>query len=152
MKIQNSIEISKPLDFVFEHTNNVEEWPLLFTEYKKVRIIEKHKDYVKFELCWTNNEKENKWVSERITDREIHHVYGIRIFPMFPFDFMNIVWKYQERKGNTVMTWCQEFEPDISVKQRDQMQEFLDKQSQEQMKIIKDRIEKMNCEDFKQKN
>lgn len=100
-----------PLDKVYKITNNVELWPKLFEQYTKVEIIKKTSTYVKFKLFICENHQEFSWISERKLDIENNIVYGQRLDPKYPFNYMKLRWFYTALNNGTKITWIQEFEP-----------------------------------------
>ena len=62
--------------------------------------------------------------------------------PMFPFQYMNLKWTYEEGEGCVNMTWEQDFTMDPDAKFNDtQAEELINKHSVENMKRIRDLIE-----------
>jgi hypothetical protein len=69
----NSILIGADIDLVWTMTNDLENWPGLFTEYAGVDIIEKTGNTYLFRLTMhpDENGKVWSWVSERILDPRV---------------------------------------------------------------------------------
>lgn len=107
----NSIVIDAPLDLVWQLTNDVGNWPNLFTEYASVEILEnRDNSYFLFRLAMHPDANGTvwSWVSERTLDPIAHRVSARRVEPG-PFEFMNIEWTYQNTAGGTIMRWVQDF-------------------------------------------
>ena len=143
-RTDNETVINAPIDRVWEITNDVENWPNLFTEYAEAEILERKGDTVRFRLTMhpDQNGKIWSWVSERTTDAASRSVKAHRV-ETGPFDFMNIWWYYEEFDGGTKMRWVQEFhmKPDAPVDD-DWMENNINNNTKKQMAIIKERIEK----------
>lgn len=105
-----AVTIHAPLTRVWDATNDVADWPRLFTEYAEAEILEKRDRYVKFRL--TTHPEDGKswsWVSERNLDPETHTVTARRV-ETGPFEYMHIRWEYTEVTPGTVeMRWIQDF-------------------------------------------
>lgn len=107
----NSIVIEAPLDLVWQMTNDLGEWPNLFTEYASVDILENHNDRrFLFRLSMHPDADGTvwSWVSERTLDPIARRVTARRVEPG-PFEFMNIEWTYRDIDGGTEMRWVQDF-------------------------------------------
>lgn len=107
----NSIFIAAPLDHVWQMTNDLANWPNLFTEYASVDILERRDDsYFLFRLAMHPDAEGRvwSWVSERTLDAVAHRVSARRVEPG-PFEFMDIEWTYQPVTGGTTMRWVQDF-------------------------------------------
>ncbi len=137
------VVIAAPLALVWEMTNDVPNWPELFTEYSSAEVLEETDDSVTFRL--TMHPDENgvswSWVSIRHLDRAAGTVTANRI-ETGPFEFMDIVWTYEEVEGGTRMTWVQDFamKPAAPVDD-DAMARRINHNSPIQMSAIRDRIE-----------
>jgi aromatase len=141
----NEVVIAAPLDIVWEKMNDVEGWPHLFSEYAKAEIIEREGNTVKFRLT-THPDPEYDgqvwtWVSERTVDPDTHTVKAHRI-ETGPFDHMDIEWYFEPADGGTKMRWVQDFSMKPEAPANDeQAQEYINKNTLEQMTVIKERIE-----------
>lgn len=142
-RTDNSILIDAPLERVWKITNDVENWPNLFTEYAASEIISREGNTVRFRLAMhpDENGKIWSWVSERIADPENHTVQARRV-ETGPFEYMNIWWYYEPVEGGTRMRWVQEFhmKPDAPVDD-DWMENNINTNTKKQMAIIKERVE-----------
>ncbi len=142
-RTDNSILIDAPLERVWEITNDVENWPNLFTEYATSEIISREGNTVRFRLAMhpDENGKIWSWVSERIADPENRTVQARRV-ETGPFEYMNIWWYYEPAEGGTRMRWVQEFhmKPDAPVDD-DWMENNINTNTKKQMAIIKERVE-----------
>src|SRR5437879_788126 len=140
----NSILINAPLEMVWDITNDVESWPDLFTEYAKAEVLERKENTVVFRLSM-HPDADGKiwsWVSERTMDPAAHAVKARRI-ETGPFEFMNIEWYYEPVGRSTRMRWVQEFAMKPNAPANDaQMEVHINTNSQKQMAIIKEQIEK----------
>lgn len=142
-RTDNSIVINAPLDLVWDVTNDVENWPDLFTEYAEATILERDGQTVTFRLSMhpDENGKVWSWVSQRTSDPSTRKVNAHRV-ETGPFEFMNIEWDYEPVDGGTKMRWVQEFQmkPGAPLND-DQMEDRINKNSKIQMGIIKEKIE-----------
>jgi aromatase len=144
-KTDNAVVIEKPLDEVWERMNDVENWPSLFSEYAKAEILEREGNTSKFRLT-THPDPEYDgqvwtWVSERTVDPGSHSVKAHRI-ETGVFEFMNIEWYFEPKDEGTEMRWVQEFsmKPDAPAT-NEQAEEYLNKNTKEQMRVLKERLE-----------
>ena len=139
---RNSIVIEAPYSLVFDISNKIERWTELFgKEYVKAEVIERKGNEITFRL--TDDENKN-WVSKRWLDKEHRFAVASRHEPMFPFKFMKIVWFYIETPDGVEMIWIQDFEmdPKFTKFTAEQIEGFINKHSQDNMKIFKEVIEK----------
>ena len=144
VRTDNSIVVNAPLEIVWTITNDVESWPTLFTEYAQAEILERQGNTVMFRLSMhpDENGKIWSWVSERTTD-PVNHLVRARRVETGPFEYMNIEWYYEPVEGGTRMRWVQEFTMKPNAPANDaQMEVHINNNTQKQMAIIKDRIEK----------
>jgi aromatase len=59
-----------------------------------------------------------------------------------PFEYMNIEWYFEPENGGTKMRWVQDFSMKESAPANDeQAEEYLNNNTAEQMKAIKERLE-----------
>ena len=141
----NSIVIDAPLDVVWERMNDVENWPNLFSEYASAEIIDRQGDTITFRLT-THPDPEYdgqvwSWVSERVVDPSTYTSKSRRI-ETGPFEYMNIEWYFEEGEGGTHMRWVQDFSMKPGAPANDeQATDYLNKNTKEQMGLIKERIE-----------
>ena len=139
---RNSIVINAPYNLVFDISNHIERWTELFgKEYVKAEVLERKGNEITFRLT----DDENKsWVSKRWLFKEQKLAYACRHDPMFPFKFMKIVWFYTEVEGGILMTWIQDFEmdPGFTKFTAEQIEGFINRHSQDNLKIFKDLIAK----------
>ncbi|MFJ9948679.1 SRPBCC family protein [Kitasatospora sp. NPDC091207] len=140
----NEIVIAAPLDLVWEITNDLENWPQLFSEYASVEVLEREGDSVRFRLTMHPDENGQiwSWVSERTTDRSSLAVRARRVEPG-PFEFMDIRWEYAEVPAGTKMRWVQDFamKPTAPVDD-DGMVNHINRNSRVQMQLIREKVEK----------
>jgi aromatase len=141
----NSVLIAAPLDLVWERMNEIESWPNLFSEYAKAEILDRQGDTITFRLT-THPDPEYdgqvwSWVSERVVDPATHTTKSRRI-ETGPFEYMNIDWFFEEEEGGTRMRWVQDFsmKPDAPAT-NEQAETYLNKNTKEQMSLLKERIE-----------
>jgi aromatase len=141
----NSVVIDKPIDEVWQRMNDLENWTSLFTEYSSVEILEREGNTVKFRLT-THPDPEYdgqvwSWTSERTMDPESYTTKSHRI-ETGPFEYMNIEWYFEPADGGTKMRWVQDFSMKESAPANDeQAEEYLNKNTAEQMQAIKGRLE-----------
>ncbi|WP_432094049.1 SRPBCC family protein [Streptomyces sp. bgisy100] len=140
---ENEITIAAPLDLVWDMTNDLENWPQLFSEYAAVEVLSREGTRTTFRLTMhpDDNGKVWSWVSERVTDRLGLNVRARRIEPG-PFQHMNIRWEYEEIPGGTRMRWFQDFamKPEAPVDDAG-MTELINRNSRIQLELIRDKIE-----------
>ncbi|TQK51162.1 aromatase [Streptomyces sp. SLBN-118] len=145
---ENEITVAAPLDLVWDVTNDIENWPGLFSEYASVEILERKGSTTTFRLTMhpDDNGKVWSWVSERTTDRKGRTVTARRV-ETGPFQHMNIRWEYTEVPGGTRMHWTQDFamKPDAPVDD-DWMTDNINRNSKIQMELIRDKIEQRDRE------
>ncbi|MGX1881785.1 SRPBCC family protein [Streptomyces sp. NPDC055287] len=142
-RTENSIVIDAPFDLVWDVTNDVANWPDLFSEYASATILHRQGDTVRFRLS-LHPEPDGKvwsWVSERVMDRVNKSVRAHRV-ETGPFAFMNIDWSYRETPAGVEMRWVQEFHMKRDAPVDDPaMVERINKNSKIQMALIKERVE-----------
>ena len=139
---RNSVIIDAPYSLVFDISNKIERWTELFgKEYVKAEVLERKGNEITFRLT----DDENKsWVSKRWLDKEHRYAVASRHEPMFPFQYMKIVWFYIERPEGVEMIWIQDFQMDAKFTKftAEQIEGFINEHSRHNMKIFKDVIEK----------
>jgi aromatase len=143
VRTDNYIVIDAPLEEVWRITNDVVNWPSLFTEYATAEILEQNADTVRFRLTMHPDEQGRvwSWVSERTADPRTRTVKARRV-ETGPFEFMNIEWYYQPVEGGTKMRWVQEFTMKPGAPANDeQMEQSINNNTKTQMAVIKERIE-----------
>ncbi|MFU8850841.1 SRPBCC family protein [Micromonospora sp. SL1-18] len=142
-RTENSIVIDAPLDLVWDLTNDVANWPNLFSEYAAAEILHRDGDTVRFRLTMHPEPDGTvwSWVSERVMDRAAGSVRAYRV-ETGPFDFMNIGWTYRETAAGVEMRWVQEFhmKPEAPVDDAT-MAEHINRNSKVQLALIKERVE-----------
>jgi aromatase len=144
-RTDNSVVIDKPIDEVWTKMNDLENWTNLFTEYSSVEILERDGNTVTFRLT-THPDPEYdgqvwSWTSERTMDPESYTTKSHRI-ETGPFEYMNIEWYFEPENGGTKMRWVQDFSMKESAPANDeQAEEYLNNNTAEQMKAIKERLE-----------
>ena len=140
---QNEITVAAPLDLVWDMTNDVANWPNLFTEYASAEILSVEGNKTTFRLTMhpDDNGKVWSWVSERTADREKRIVRARRV-ETGPFAFMDIVWEYEETPAGTRMHWTQDFamKPEAPVDDAG-MTDIINRNSPIQLALIRDRVE-----------
>jgi aromatase len=109
-RTENTVFIDADIDTTWRMTNDVANWPNLFTEYAAAEVLERSGNTVRFRLTMFPDEQNRvwSWVSERVMDPENHTVVARRV-ETGPFEFMNISWIYEPEGTGTRMTWVQEF-------------------------------------------
>lgn len=141
----NSVVIDKPLDEVWQRMNDLENWTSLFTEYANVEILEREGNTVTFRLTTHPDPDYDgqvwSWTSERTMDPANYTTKSHRI-ETGPFEYMNIEWYFEPADGGTKMRWVQDFSMKESAPANDeQAEDYLNKNTAEQMKAIKERLE-----------
>lgn len=106
----NSVIIDAPMDLVWEMTNDVANWPSLFSEYAAAQILEKDGNMVRFRLTMHPDDDGNvwSWVSRRVADPLSRTVHAERE-ETGPFSSMKITWQYREVPAGVEMRWVQDF-------------------------------------------
>ncbi|XVQ11788.1 methyltransferase [Spirillospora sp. CA-255316] len=142
-RIDNQILVNAPMDLVWEHTNDVEGWPELFTEYASAEILDRDGTSVTFRLT-TRPDPDGtvwSWVSRRTPDPATRTVRAHRI-ETGPFEFMNLRWEYRQEVAGVAMRWIQEFalKPGAPFTE-EAMRDRLDRTTVEQMAHIKKVLE-----------
>ncbi len=136
----NSIVINAPYELIFDISNDISRWKELFEEYTASDVLETKGNKIIFKLTHQNG---NSWKSYRLLFKEDKFAYACRIEPMFPFEYMKIIWLYREVEGGIQMTWIQDFKMDSKAKYTDsQVEELINKHSQDNLKLFKEIIEK----------
>ncbi|WP_405483331.1 SRPBCC family protein [Streptomyces sp. NBC_00009] len=142
---ENSITIDAPLDLVWDMTNDIENWPQLFSEYASLEVLSREGDTTTFRLTMhpDDNGKVWSWVSERTMDRAKRTVRARRV-ETGPFAHMDIRWDYTETPEGTRMDWVQDFamKPEAPVDDA-WMTDNINRNSVTQMGLIRDRIERV---------
>lgn len=140
---ENSVFIDADLDLVWERTNDVANWPDLFTEYASAEILERHGNTVRFRLSMHPDENGTvwSWVSERTVHPEERRVVAKRVEPG-PFEYMNIEWTYAIEGDGTRMHWTQDFamRPDAPIDDAG-MTDRINTNTKIQMDVIRDKLE-----------
>ncbi|GAA3957693.1 MULTISPECIES: SRPBCC family protein [Streptomyces] len=139
----NEITIAAPMELVWDMTNDIDNWPRLFSEYASVDVLDRDGDRVTFRLTMHPDEQDRvwSWVSERVADPTTRTVRAHRV-ETGPFQYMNIVWEYTETADGTRMRWIQDFamKPEAPVDDAG-MTDNINRNSRTQMALIRDRIE-----------
>ncbi|MFE9925356.1 SRPBCC family protein [Streptomyces sp. NPDC005774] len=145
---ENSITVDAPFDLVWEMTNDLENWPNLFSEYASVEVLSREGDTTTFRLTMhpDDNGKVWSWVSERTPDRARRTVRARRV-ETGPFAHMDILWEYEQLPGGVRMNWTQDFamKPDAPVDDA-WMTDNINRNSRTQLALIRDRIEQATGE------
>lgn len=142
-KTDNSIVINAPLDLVWTLTNDIENWPNLFSEYSTAEIIERDEKRIRFRLA-THPDADGRvwtWVSDRFPDRESRTVHAERV-EKGPFEYMTLFWEYTETPAGIELRWQQEFEMQPGAPKNDEeMAAHLNNATKNNMAHIKKVIE-----------
>lgn len=144
----NSVVIAAPLDLVWRITNDLENWPDLFSEYASVDVLNRAGDVTRFRLTMHPDETGQiwSWVSERETDRDALTVRAHRVEPG-PFEYMDIRWEYGEVPQGTSMRWIQDFAMKPTAPVDDAaMTTRINHNSRVQMELIREKVEKQAAE------
>ena len=136
----NSIVINAPYEKVFDLSNDISRWKEYFNEYTESDVTEKEGNKLVFKLTHQNG---NSWKSYRLLFKDDKFAYACRLEPMFPFEYMKIIWLYREVEGGIEMTWIQDFKMDKGAKFGDEkVEEIINEHSQTNLKRFKEIIEK----------
>ena len=141
----NSVTVDAPLDLVWEITNDIENWPTLFSEYASLEVLSREGDTTTFRLTMHPDEsgKVWSWVSQRTVDVATRTVRAHRV-ETGPFAHMDIRWEYTQTPAGVNMRWVQDFamKPDAPVDD-DWMTDNINRNSRTQMTLIRDRVEQV---------
>ena len=138
---RNSIVVNAPYDLVFDISNHIERWTELFgDEYIKAEVLERKGNEITFRLT---DDEDKSWVSKRWLHKDQYFAFASRHEPMFPFEYMKIIWLYTDTGDGIKMTWIQDFKMDAKAKYTDeQVEDLINKHSTDNLKRFKDIIEK----------
>jgi len=139
----NAIVIAAPMDLVWSMTNDVANWPRLFSEYESAEILERDGDTLTFRLTLRPDENGQRWswVSRRSADPVARSVRAYRV-DTGPFSYMNIRWEYAKAGDGVRIRWIQDFEMKPGAPLDDAgMTDRLNRNTIEQMRLIKEKIE-----------
>ncbi|MDQ1633194.1 MAG: aromatase [Frankiaceae bacterium] len=142
-RTENTVFVDADLDTTWRMTNDVENWPNLFTEYAAAEVLSRSGNTVRFRLTMFPDEQNRvwSWVSERVLDPETHRVVARRV-ETGPFEFMNISWYYEPEGTGTRMTWIQEFAMRPQAPLNDeQMADRINQNTPIQMAAIRAKVE-----------
>lgn len=136
----NSIVVNAPYEKVFDISNDIARWKEFFDEYTASDVLETEGNKLIFKLSHQNG---TSWKSYRLLFKDDRFAYASRLDPMFPFEYMKIIWLYREVDGGVEMTWVQDFKMDKKAKYTDeQVQGMINEHSQENLERFRDIIEK----------
>jgi aromatase len=139
---RNSIFIKAPYEKVFDISNEIERWTELFgDEYVKAEVLERKGNEITFRLT---DDEGKSWVSKRWLHKDQCFAFASRHEPMFPFEYMKIIWIYVPKDGGVEMVWIQDFkmDPNFTKFSEEKIEGFVNEHSQHNMKIFKKVIEK----------
>jgi aromatase len=139
----NAIVITAPMQLVWSMTNDVANWPRLFSEYESAEILEQDGDSLVFRLTLRPDENGQRWswVSRRSADPATRSVHAHRV-ETGPFSYMNIRWEYAQTDDGVRMRWVQDFEMKPGAPLDDKgMTDRLNRNTIEQMRLIKEKVE-----------
>jgi aromatase len=140
----NRVLIAAPLELVWDLTNDVANWPNLFSEYASAEILDETDGRITFRLTMHPDEQGNRWswVSERTPDPVTRTVKAHRVETGW-FEYMNIAWSYREVDGGVEMRWVQDFHMKDGAPIDDAgMTDRLNRNTAVQMALIKDKVER----------
>ena len=121
-------------------SNDIGRWKEFFDEYTASDVTEREGNRLTFKLSHKNG---MSWTSYRLLFKEDKFTYASRVDPMFPFEYMKLIWLYRETETGTEMTWIQDFKMDSKAKYTDeQAEKMMNDHSKENMKRFKEIIEK----------
>lgn len=141
----NQIRIEAPFQLVWDITNDVPNWPDLFTEYAAADVLSEEGDTITFRLTMHPDDNGTvwSWVSERTRYLDEKRTHSHRI-ETGPFEYMNLDWYYEEVEGAVILRWVQDFHmKDTAPVDDEWMVNNINRNSKVQMQIIKDKIEKV---------
>jgi len=137
---RNAITINAAYDKVFDLSNDIDRWKEFFKEYTASEVVSKEGNKIVFKLTHENG---TSWKSYRLLFKEQKFTYAERMDPLFPFQYMKIIWVYRSiNEKTTEMVWIQEFTMDAKAKYTDeQVEKMMNEHSQENLKRFKEIIE-----------
>ena len=142
----NAVVIEEPLDEVWERMNDLENWTNLFSEYASVEILEREGNTVKFRLT-THPDPEYdgqvwSWVSERTIDPDNYtdEVAPDRDRPVRVHEH-RVVLRGRGRRHDDALGSGLLDEAGRRPRTTSRREEYLNKNTAEQMKAIKERLE-----------
>ncbi|USX56666.1 SRPBCC family protein [Lentzea sp. HUAS12] len=139
----NSVLINAPVDLVWSITNDLENWPRLFSDYASVEVLDRQDHLVRFRLTMHPDENGQvwSWVAERETDPDARIVRQRRVEPG-PFEFMETRWEYEQRPEGTSVRWIQDFAMTPTAPADDQaMADRINQNDKVQLELIRAKIE-----------
>ncbi len=142
----NQIRIEAPFQLVWDITNDVPNWPDLFTEYAATEVVSEDGDTITFRLTMypDDNGVTWSWVSERTRYLAEKRTHSHRI-ETGPFEYMNLDWYYEEVEGGVILRWVQDFHMKDTAPVNDEwMVDNINTNSKVQLQVIKDKIEKVH--------
>jgi aromatase len=142
-RTENAVVIAAPFGLVWDMTNDVPNWPNLYSEYASAEVLEQTDDTVTFRLTMHPDENDISWswVSERVLDRA-NGVVTARRIETGPFEYMNIRWTYSEVEGGVELRWEQDFRMKAAAPVTDeQMATRINTNTPVQMELIRRRVE-----------
>ena len=136
----NSIVINAPYEKIFDMSNDISRWKEFFSEYTGSEVLETKSNKIIFKLTHQNG---NSWKSYRLLFKDDKFAYASKIEPMFPFEYMKIIWLYRQVEEGVEMTWIQDFKMDEGAKYTDsQVEGLINKHSTANLQRFKEIIEK----------
>ncbi|RZT82422.1 aromatase [Micromonospora violae] len=146
----NAVVINAPFDLVWDLTNDVPNWPSLFSEYASTEVLSTSADgAVVFRLTMHPDPAGRvwSWVSERVPDHG-ERVVRARRLETGAFKYMNLFWEYTEiPDGGVRMRWVQDFEMRPGGHADDEaMTAHLNRTTREQQARIREIVEKAAAE------
>ena len=141
--VDNEILIDAPMQLVWDMTNDIANWPNLYSEYSAAEIISERDGNILFRLSLHPDEtgKVWSWVSSRTPDPQTRTVRSHRV-ETGVFKYMSIFWEYTQTEDGVLMRWVQDFEMKPGAPIDDEgMRARLDHNTHIQMALIRDKIE-----------
>lgn len=114
-QIKHSVHIDCPPAEVFEVTNDIDNWRVLFNEYHESEVLRREEAGRFTKLLFRLRNKDGAdWQSWRLLDHEELIAIAQRKDPLYPFRYMHLTWTYEAANDGTLMTWVQDFELDAA--------------------------------------
>ncbi|WP_409018197.1 SRPBCC family protein [Caballeronia sp. LZ035] len=137
IRIDRAIEINVPLDYAFQVSNDLRQWPLIMSEYRKVSILRTEGRKIWFKISHTSGQE---WISWRVIVPEVPFAYAERFDPLTPFEYMHILWTYHRSSLGTRMSWSMQCVVEDAGRE-EEIQTYLESHTAENQQKMKEYLE-----------